>query len=213
MFPIFRPRYYFLTDWITYLMVHKSIITPALLIILDEAGIPLPVPGDFTTIYMGYQVSKGEISYAAAFLFPVSMALVGSSLLYFLARRYGERLIHRFGKHLNLDEKRLKNLEKQFDKWGAWVIIFGRHVPGIRIPITIFAGLSGISYIKFLLSTFVSSAAGVAVYLWIGQKLGPRTIRLLHGHPRYYLVTFIPITLTILLFLYMHHRSRNGSGK
>lgn len=214
MHPLIRSgRYYFLTDWIAYLIVHKSFITPALLIILDEAGVPLPVPGDFTTIYMGYQVSKGELSYAVAFLFPILMSIIGSSILYFLSRRYGERLIRRFGKHLNLDEKRLKHLEKQFDKWGIWAIVFGRHIPGVRIPITIFAGLSGISYIKFVLSTVFSTAVGVAFYLWIGQRLGPKTIRLLHGHPRYYLVTFIPITITLLFLLFLRYHRNRGQEK
>jgi membrane protein DedA with SNARE-associated domain len=189
-------------DWIVALLHQQAYLALILLLTAEEAGIPLPVPGDVVIAYIGYQVSKGVLSYAAAFLLLLLAILVGSSILYALSSRYGQRIVLQFGKYLHVDAQKLLTVEEKFKRYGPWVIILGRHIPGFRIPITIFAGMSGIRYRTFLLSTFISVIFWIAIYLAIGKSLGAKTLSLLHAHYGYYLFVLVPIVIFLLYVLY-----------
>src|SRR5216684_3297390 len=80
-------------DWIVLLLQHQVYLGPMLLLLIEEAGVPLPVPGDVTLAYLGYEVSKGLIPFYLAFLLMVISVLVGSSILYYLSSRFGEKII------------------------------------------------------------------------------------------------------------------------
>jgi membrane protein DedA with SNARE-associated domain len=189
-------------DWIVALLHQHAYLALVLLLTAEEAGIPLPLPGDFVIAYLGYQVSKGVLPYAVAFLLPLLAILVGSSILYALSSRYGQRIVLKFGKYIHVDEKKLLTVEKKFKRYGPWVIILGRHIPGFRIPITIFAGMSSVSYRTFLLSTFISVVFWIVIYLTIGKSLGAKTVSLLHAHYGYYLFLAVPIVIVLLYVLY-----------
>jgi membrane protein DedA with SNARE-associated domain len=126
---------------------------------------------------------------------------VGSSILYALSSRYGQRIVLQFGKYLHVDAQKLLTVEEKFKRYGPWVIILGRHIPGFRIPITIFAGMSSIPYRTFLLSTCISVILWIALYLAIGKSLGAKTLSLLHAHHGYYLFV-VPIVICLLYVLY-----------
>src|SRR5579872_2950629 len=167
-----------LTDWILMLLKHQSVIAPIFLLTLEEAGIPLPVPGDLVIAYTGYEISQNRIAYFSAFILLLIAILIGSSILYALSLRYGDKLVRKVGKYIHLDDDKLTKVEEYFNKYGALVIIFGRHIPGFRIPITVFAGMSKVTYKKFLSSTFISVIFWIIIYLQIGKNLGPKTISL-----------------------------------
>jgi len=41
---------------------------------------------------------------------------------------------------LHLTPQRLERAEGWFVRWGAWALIFGRHIFGLRVPLTVAAG-------------------------------------------------------------------------
>lgn len=201
-------------EWIVALLHQQAYLAPVLLLTAEEAGIPLPVPGDFVIAYIGYQVSKGVLPYAVAFLLLILTVLVGSSILYALSSRYGQRMVLQFGKYLHVDTQKLLTVEEKFKRYGPWVIILGRHIPGFRIPITIFAGMSRMRYRTFLLSTFISVIFWIALYLTIGKSLGAKTVSLLHAHHGYYLFVVVPLVICLLYVLYaVFYKSKRTKEK
>src|SRR5260370_41158178 len=86
-------------DWIIALLQHQVYLGPMLLLTIEEAGVPLPVPGDVTLAYLGYEVSKGLIPFYLAFFLMLISVLLGSSILYYLSYRFGQRIILTFGKY------------------------------------------------------------------------------------------------------------------
>lgn len=191
------------TDIIEAFLTHQGAYAPILLLLIEEAGIPIPVPGDVMVAYMGYEVYRGNISYLGAFIFLLLAVLVGSSILYYLSARFGQQIVLKFGHYMHLSEKRLLSVEAKFRKYGVWVIIFGRHIPGFRIPITVFAGMSEVTYKKFIISTFFSVIFWIPFYLSIGQKLGPKTILLLKGRHEYLLIALIPFLIFVISIIYV----------
>ncbi len=197
-----------LTDWLGVFITHNGILAPMLLLVLEESGVPLPIPGDVYISYTGYLVSKGSIPYFTAFILLLLSVLIGASILYYLSFRYGQIIVLKFGKYIHLDEKKLLTVEEKFRQYGIWVIIFGRHIPGFRVPITVFSGMSGISYKTFILGTFISVIFWIAFYLSVGRQLGTKILYLLHAHYSYYALLLIPFLVFIGFFIYIHLRKR-----
>ncbi len=192
-----------IADSIKYLLSHQAVIGPLLLLIIEESGIPLLIPGDVIIAYTGYNITRGRLSYWVALAIIMASVLIGSSILFWLSSRWGNFIIMKFGNFLHLHPERLLKVEKYFKKYGPWVIIFGRHIPGFRIPITVFAGMSGISYKSFILSTFASTILWVIFYLDVGMKLGRKVNTLLRISAFHTdLLIILLILLVVGVFIY-----------
>lgn len=149
------------------------VLAPMLLLLVEEMGAPLPVPGDVIIAYVGYGISKtSTVPVWEAALVGLLAVLLGSTVLFHLSRRYGQVVIRWLGRFIFLKQSHIDRAEGLFKRYGVWAIIFGRHIPGMRIPITIFAATSGVRYRTFILSTFVSTVGWVFFYLKVGYRFG-----------------------------------------
>ena len=174
-------------------VVHQALIAPFLLLFLA---------------FTGYQVSRGVIPYWTAFLFLLVSVLLGSTILYFISAIWGKLLVARLGKYLHLDNKKISGVSNKFKKYGVLVIIFGRHIPGFRIPITVFSGISGVAYPTFIISTFISVIFWIAFYMALGAKLGKNILKHFHSTPAYFLLISIPFVLFVGSIIYIKIRER-----
>lgn len=160
-------------DHVTQFLYAHVVLAPLLLIFAEEMGIPILVPGDFILGYVGFRLSQGgSVGLWEAFIVAVISVLGGSSILFFVARRWGRQALNKLSRFIFLKESHLERAEKLFDKYGVWAIIFGRHIPGLRIPITIFAASSGVKYPVFISATAVSTVFWILFYLTIGKRFG-----------------------------------------
>ena len=82
-----------------------------LIFLLEESGVPLPLPGDLALIWAGYRVAAGQSLFVVVLLAVELATLLGASALYWLARRGGRPLIVRYGRFLHLDEAKLRRAE------------------------------------------------------------------------------------------------------
>jgi membrane protein DedA with SNARE-associated domain len=160
------------------------------LLYLEESGIPLPVPGDFYVAFMGRLYGHSLSTWLAAWLGIIGVVVAGSSNLYWLSRRWGPALLHHplTRRVLHFDEHRLEKARGWFDRWGVWAIIFGRHIPGFRIVITVIAATMGVPYRVFAPSVAVSTAIWAAVGMWLGATLGETLGNILFNHSGLYLL-------------------------
>lgn len=168
---------------------------PLLLLFIEEAGIELFVPGDFVIMFFGYHVAKGQFPYLLAFILLFLAVMFGTTILYFLAERFGEKIILKLGKYIHISEKELRAMERLFNKYGIWAIIIARHIPGLRIPTVIFAGVSEIPYWKFFISSCISVIPWILFYLSLGKKIGPRALVLFNAHHTFALFMIVPVVV------------------
>ena len=141
-------------------------------LLIEEGGVPLPVPGDTIILYAGYRITQGEINPLLAALCVIGATLVGSSALYWVARLGGHRLVFKYGKYVHLDEHKLKRTEHWIHDHQFAAIVIGRLVPGLRTAVTVVAGVFEVKYSAFLLYTALSAAIWAAIYLSAGAYLG-----------------------------------------
>ena len=151
---------------------------------LEESGVPSPLPGDVYVVYLGTAAAGSVARSIAAWLGIVAAVVAGSSNLYLVSRRWGHRLVeHRLAAAMHLDSDRLRRAERWMARWGPVAIIFGRHVPGLRIPITVMAGVLEVPYGEFAASVAVSTAIWAGVWIVLTARFGSRVIGWLGPRP------------------------------
>lgn len=166
-------------------------------IFAEELGIPLPAPGDVAIAWGGYLTTTGAIPLVQAYVAVVAGAVLGSLVLFSLSRHYGHPFLLRFGRYIGLDEARLARAERAFRRWGPWAIIIGRHIPGMRIVLSAFAGAFEVPYRVFVPSVLVSATVWAAIFLEVGRRLGPRSRLLFRLFPAH----LLPLLLLLLFLL------------
>lgn len=176
------------------------------LLYLEESGVPLPAPGDVFVMYVGVHIPHHFLAWLVAWLGLILVVVLGATNLYFLSRRFGTQLVHsHFSEYVHLSPERLAKAEAWFKRWGVLAIIFGRHIPGFRVPITVASGIFGVRWRVFAASVAVSTAIWAGVMLTLGLTIGPRLALLLRAHGQVY---FIWGAIVVLLVASMYLRQR-----
>jgi membrane-associated protein len=143
------------------------------LLYIEESGVPLPVPGDVYVIYLGHLAAGYWPHLVGYWLAIIAAVVAGSTNLYWISRRWGVKLIeHPLARVFHLEPARLEKAKAWFDRWGVLAMIFGRHIPGFRVPLTVVAGTLKFPYRLFVPSVAVSTAIWAGIFLLIGDKLG-----------------------------------------
>ena len=164
------------------------------LIYIEESGPPLFIPGDAFLLYVGHRLPHNVPIFLFAWAGFVVAVTFGATNLYLVSRRYGRRLLeHRFAALLHVTPGRLDQAEQSFRRWGAWALIFGRHIPGLRVPLTVAAGVLKLPYRIFAVSVAISSAAWAGAFLTLGLLFGNSIERSIRSSPWIYLVGVVVV--------------------
>jgi membrane protein DedA with SNARE-associated domain len=124
---------------VTDLVSRFGYIAVFLLIFFECTGVPLP--GEFTlvsaAIFAGttHQLEIGYIIAAAA-----AGAVLGGNFGFWVGRRYGFALLHRYGPYIHLTESWLKIGQWLFRKYGGSIIFLGRFTALLRAYVSLLAG-------------------------------------------------------------------------
>ena len=187
------------THWMRFLFRQYSYLASYALLYVEESGIPLPAPGDVFVMYVGAHVPRNLASWIIAWLGLIAAVVLGASNLFFISKRFGRRLAEgRFGTVVHLSPERLERAEKWFQRYGVVAIIFGRHIPGFRIPITVAAGVLRVPYALFAACIAVSSAVWVGFYLAMGVIFGNAILDLIN---RYKVFAYILVGVVVAVFV------------
>jgi membrane protein DedA with SNARE-associated domain len=151
-----------------------------LLLYLEESGLPLLVPGDAFVVYVGHRLPDTVLPWLGAWLGIIGAVTLGATNLYFLSRALGRRLIeHPIARFVHLSHARLDAAEHRFRRWGPWAVLIGRHVPGMRVPITVACGVLRIPYRVFAPCVAVSTAVWAGIFMGLGATFGEEARQLL----------------------------------
>ncbi len=194
------------TDKIQLFIVNHIVLAPLLLLFLEEMGVPILVPGDAILGYVGFKLSQSHSATLwEAFILALIAVVCGSSVLYFISKRWGQAALTKISKYIFLPKRHLNKAETMFHKYGIWAIIFGRHIPGLRIPITIFAATSDVKYTTFVIGTIISTTLWILFYLSIGARYGSDILRTARA---YIWITLTLVVLLAIVIVALHIRGR-----
>jgi membrane-associated protein len=187
-------------------------LAPFGVLYIEESGVPMPLPGDVFVMYVGRFLPRNLAAWTAAWAAMVLVVVVGASNLFWISRRLGRDLPdHRLGRFLHVTKPRIARAQGWFDRWGPAALIFGRHIPGFRVPLTVAAGVAGVTYRTFALSVAISSAIWVGAFLFIGVSFGGRLEQLIRLHRETYLI--LPALFALVLVVYVARRITKGQRR
>ncbi len=168
------------------------------LLYVEESGLPVPAPGDLFVLYVGAHAPKDPLLWLAAFGGVIAAVLLGASNLYLISRHFGRRLVEgRIGRILHITPARMATAEGWFARWGIWAIIFGRHIPGFRVPITVGAGLFRVPYRRFATGVVISTLLWAGIFMYLGLRFGAR----IESYMRLHRETYWAIPVVVLLLV------------
>ena len=139
--------------------------------ILIESVFP-PIPSEIILPLAGAQVSAGNFSFLLALLASTAGSVAGAVIIYAVARRGGRPLLMRYGRILRISDEDLDRADDWFDRYGGWIVLGGRLVPGARSLVSVPAGLSEMPLGRFVGLTTLGSCVWNAALIGAGWALG-----------------------------------------
>ena len=161
-----------LGDWIREVIVAGGYVGLCVLILLENL-FP-PIPSELILPLAGFLVSAGEFDYGLAVLAATVGSTLGAIVMYELARRGGRPLILRHHRFLRVTDAELDRAEAWFSRYGGWLVLGGRLVPGVRSLVSLPAGLARMRLLRFVLLTVLGSAIWNAALVGAGWVLADR---------------------------------------
>ena len=168
---------------------------------VDSAGIPLSVGLDALIIVLAW---KSPATAVWNVLLAVTGSAAGTMVLFYLARKGGERYLKR-----EVPEGRRKRFRQWFHRYGLLTVFIPTLVP-IPMPMKAFVILSGalgirpLSFLACVVTARVMRYGGEA---WLGVQLGADSAKFLSEH-RWHLVIFTVVLFAILYLLARWRASR-----
>ncbi|MFH1211294.1 MAG: TVP38/TMEM64 family protein [Candidatus Woesearchaeota archaeon] len=165
-----------------------GIFAPLLFFLIQflESIIPF-FPGFILTVMGGYLFGPW-----VGLVIAVFAVLLGSSLVFFASRRFEKTIFH------NLPTKELRHFEKFIEKKGILAILLSRFLPIFpNVVVSFSAGLSKISYSKFMLFSLMGLLPQQIVLSFFGFSLGAE-------FSRFSLIFAAVFVLIIIIFSFRH---------
>jgi membrane protein DedA with SNARE-associated domain len=170
-----------------------------------------PIPSEVVLPLAGFEVARGNMSFAGALSAATAGSLIGSSFLYVLARSGGRPLVLRLRSVLRLTEEDLDRAERRFERHSGWIVVLGRMVPGIRSAVSVPPGLLRMPFGRYVALTLVGSLIWNAALIFAGQQLGSRWSEVgdvVGPVAHWVLIATIPL---VIVFFVVRHRRRTRS--
>jgi membrane protein DedA with SNARE-associated domain len=133
-----------------------------------------PVPSEVVLPLAGSLVAGGQVDMLVAVLAATTGSVLGAWVLYALGRFGGRPALLRLHPVLRMDERRLARAQAWFDRRGAWMVVIGRLVPGLRALVSVPAGMGRMPLWRFLGLTAIGSLAWNAGLIEVGNALAAR---------------------------------------
>src|SRR3954454_16846506 len=92
-----------LTQVIDDLLNHYGLLGIALVLFIEECGVPSPIPGDLLLLTLGHQIGVGRVDPFLAVGIAELAVVCGASVLYVLSRHAGRPFLYRYSKLVHLD--------------------------------------------------------------------------------------------------------------
>ena len=148
-------------------------VTLYFVIAIEEAGVPLPAPGDLVIAYYGWRAGGDPVAIANVVLTCALASATGTLAPYFLARRFGETVALRVARWLDIDTHHIDRLEASFVRYGTAGVIVTRLIPGLRVAVSLVAGTAHVPLQKFVPGVFVAAAIYWTGWALLGAIVGP----------------------------------------
>ena len=136
--------------------------------LMVASGVGLHFPEDMVIIPAGWEIAMGHFPLAGTFLAAYAGVVLGDAGWFLLCRFFGKRLLRTRWLLRAVHPRRILEIKYLIDRYGAWVLVICRFVPGARTPALTVGGLMRLSGWTFLAVELPMVAMTVTVQLALG---------------------------------------------
>lgn len=159
-----------MTDWI------DEGSYPAIALLMFAENVFPPIPSELIMPLAGYAASQGKLTLTGIVLAGWAGSLAGALLWYGFGCWLGCDRIRLFaarhGAWLTMSPDDVDEANRWFCRHGGFAVFIGRLVPAVRTFISVPAGVSDMSFVKFLIYTSLGTAIWTALLAGVGFALG-----------------------------------------
>lgn len=153
-----------LPDWAIYLMLGVSAFV--------ENIVP-PIPGDTFTAMGAFLVGTGRLGFAGVYISTTLGSLAGFLALFAIGSALGRRhFLEKDYRFVRAGD--IIRAEAWFIKYGYFLVLINRFIPGIRSAVSLAGGLSGLRPHLVAFLALVSCSVWNGIWIFLGYSLGTR---------------------------------------
>jgi membrane protein DedA with SNARE-associated domain len=146
------------------------------LILVKEAGLPVPVPGDLVVIGAGVAAARGQLDPIPTVVLIVVASVAGGVVQYVLVRSVARpALLRLLGRIASPD--RLERQAERLRRGGTRSVAVARATPGIRIVAVAASALAAIPPLAFVLGLALGNALFIGAHFGLGFVVGEPILR------------------------------------
>lgn len=147
-----------------------GLLAVAVLVFIENLGIPMP--GEATLVLAGIYTKSGELNLVAVLLVGWAAAVVGDNIAFSIGRYGGRPLVLRLGRRFGLTHDVLDRVEAFYERHGSKTVAAGRFLPILRHLNGLAAGVTAMTWKRFVIANAIGAAIWVGVWTTVGRLAG-----------------------------------------
>ena len=164
-------------------------------VLLEDFGVP--VPGETILIVGAVYAGTGRLNVLLVAAIALVAAVAGDNIGFAIGHFGGRALVERYGRYILLTPERVEKATGFFERQGAKIVVIARFIEGLRQANGIIAGISGMSWRRFLVFNVIGAALWVALWTTIGYVSGANVDAIYKDITRY--EAYVGIALGVVL--------------
>ena len=140
------------------------------LVAVESFGIPLP--GETALVTAAAYAALGRLNIMLVITSAAAGAIVGDNGGYWLGRKGGIAFVHRYGRHVGLNDEKLARVHGFFERHGAKTVFIGRFIALLRSWAAVLAGAGCMPYLRFTTFNVLGGVVWATVFGTLGYVFG-----------------------------------------
>lgn len=176
------------------------------IVMLESSGLPLPGETALLAAAM-YAGATGDISIWVVIAAAAAGAILGDNIGYWVGRRFGFRLLLRYGRYIHLHQARLKVGLYLFRHHGGKIVFFGRFIALLRAYAALLAGANCMPWGHFFTFNALGGIAWTVLYGYAAYRFGEQIAHVAGPLGRVFLVLAVIGIVAAAVFFRHHEKS------
>jgi membrane protein DedA with SNARE-associated domain len=167
-----------------------------------------PSPSDLVVLIGGSLVSTDAIHFIPTLIVTTIGSVLGFMTLYFIGSQLDRKVI-RAGKIKYISLDALNKAERWFNKYGYFIILANRFLPGTRSVISFFAGLSELKKRKTVILATISAFLWNSIIISLGVIFGDN-VAVVDSYLQTYSTIGLIVTAVVIIGILLYYFLRKN---
>jgi membrane protein DedA with SNARE-associated domain len=195
---------------LTFVLLYKY---AALFVLTVMGAAGLPIPSNTIIIATVYFASQGYLSYEPIAIVGLIGNLTGDMLAFWLVRRYGKRVLRKFGLGWIPESSVFRKMEGKIDRHPVATVFWSRFPSAITPVVNVLAGLSRMPARTFFLTDVIGQSIQMALMFVYGIAFGQNWTAVVQVLGQANLVIGALIVLAVVLLWHRRRRRRANAAR